>query len=105
MKRQIRRGVFESNSSSVHCITMCTKKDYERWRHGELVYNRWSEELIEITPLIMEEMKNDTIKHWQRQWLTYDQFDDYDYQDCETFYEELTTPGGEEVVAFGYYGE
>ena len=29
MKRQIRRGVFETNSSSTHSLTMCLKSDYE----------------------------------------------------------------------------
>ena len=31
MKRQIRRGVFETNSSSTHSITMCSNKEYEKW--------------------------------------------------------------------------
>lgn len=35
MKRQIRRGVFETNSSSTHSITMCMKSDYDRWSNGE----------------------------------------------------------------------
>ena len=29
MKRQVRRGVFETNSSSTHSITMCSNKEYE----------------------------------------------------------------------------
>ena len=31
MKRQIRHGVFETNSSSVHSITMCTKNEFNEW--------------------------------------------------------------------------
>ena len=30
MKKQIRRGVFETNSSSVHSLTMCMESDYDR---------------------------------------------------------------------------
>lgn len=29
MKKQIRRGVFETNSSSVHSLTMCTAEEYK----------------------------------------------------------------------------
>ena len=36
MKRQIRRGVFETNSSSVHSLTMCMKSDYSRWAKDNL---------------------------------------------------------------------
>ena len=37
MKRQIRRGVFETNSSSTHSLTMCLKSDYDRWNRGEVL--------------------------------------------------------------------
>lgn len=30
MKRQIRRGVFETNSSSVHSLTMCSDDEYKK---------------------------------------------------------------------------
>ena len=100
MRRQVRRGVFETNSSSVHSITMCTKSDYDKWRNGELVWNRWGEELVPITPQIKKSMDDD-----KRHYLTYEQFDDYDYIEHETFEDTFKTPNGEEVVSFGYYGE
>ena len=31
MKRQIRRGVFETNSSSTHSLTMCSEEEFEAW--------------------------------------------------------------------------
>jgi len=37
MKRQIRQGVFETNSSSEHSIAVVAYNDYERWQKGELV--------------------------------------------------------------------
>lgn len=37
MKRQIRQGVFETNSSSEHSIAIVAYNDYERWKKGELV--------------------------------------------------------------------
>lgn len=31
MKKQIRYEVFETNSSSVHSLTMCSSDEYEKW--------------------------------------------------------------------------
>lgn len=37
MKKQIRTGVFETNSSSEHALAVVAHDDYERWKKGELV--------------------------------------------------------------------
>ena len=37
MKEVIRRGLFETNSSSVHSITMCDDDTYTKWKNGELL--------------------------------------------------------------------
>lgn len=36
MKRQIRRGVYETNSSSTHSITMCSEKEYDEFEKGNI---------------------------------------------------------------------
>lgn len=100
MKRQVRRGVFETNSSSVHSITMCSKSDYDKWVAGELIYARWRDELVPITDKIRESMDSGS-----REYLTYGQFHDWEYMEYETFENTFKTPNGEKVVAFGYYGE
>ena len=99
MKRQIRRGVFETNSSSVHSLTMCMESDFNKWVTGELVWSRWGDELIPITDEIKKSIEED-----EREYLTYEQFNDYDYIDYETFEDSYTTPNGETVKSFGYYG-
>ena len=48
MKRQIRRGVFETNSSSVHSITMCSEDEYDKWIKGELIYDKYEGKLIQL---------------------------------------------------------
>ena len=99
MKRQIRRGVFETNSSSVHSLTMCMESDFNKWVTGELVWSRWGDELVPITDEIKKSIEED-----EREYLTYEQFNDYDYIDYETFEDSYTTPNGETVKSFGYYG-
>lgn len=33
---QVRQGVFETNSSSTHSITMCTKNEFNEWADGKI---------------------------------------------------------------------
>lgn len=37
MKVQIRHGVFETNSSSIHSLTICPLGDFNAFRKGDLV--------------------------------------------------------------------
>ena len=37
MKQQIRIGVFETNSSSTHALSVVEQEDYEQWKNGKLV--------------------------------------------------------------------
>lgn len=113
--RTIRRGVFETNSSSVHSLTIMTKKDYDGWTNENYMRNG--------TIYSFEEAKQEILKdEWFMQynghrvrtfteddWM--DQIYDADFQtkerfgeDYEQFEEYFTTPSGDEMVAFGYYG-
>lgn len=133
MKRQIRYGMFESNSSTTHVLYMVSGDAYEKYEQGGYLYDGYSigwkneeaapkkgeiysrEEVIEMIknnyknykPFNEDEMDEDEIK---------DEWDDIiweaefvseeaiENQDFETFYDSYRTPSGEEVVAFGYYG-
>ena len=127
MKRQIRRGVFETNSSSTHSLVMCLKSDYDRWANGELLlYTGWGygytedhqpkenhfytkEQVIEFERSSNYPPSDDM--DWNsseaedylsdREWRTYD---NYDNEYLEWFEDTFTTPSGETVVAFGQYG-
>ena len=37
---QIRRNVFETNSSSTHSITLCSVEDYNAWQEGKMYMHR-----------------------------------------------------------------
>lgn len=127
MKRQIRRGVFETNSSSTHSLTMCLKSDYDKWVNGELLlYTGWGygypedyqpkenhfytkEQVIEFEKSSYYPPSDDM--NWnseeaeehlrERDWCTYENYDN-DY--LEWFEDTFTTPSGEIVMAFGQYG-
>lgn len=124
---QIRNGVFETNSSSTHSITMCMESDYDKWIAGELYWDRWNEKLVskDTVDKFIKEAKNDFReenpeyiegdKDWEcrfEDYLYYDKdfayysYDEYcDRIEYETYVDTFTTPSGEKVVSFGYYGE
>lgn len=92
--KQIRRGVFETNSSSVHAITMCMKSDYDKWKNGELYWSRWNEQFV-----TKEFVQQDS---YPEDFYSYERYcDEIEY---EEFVDEFKTPNGDTVVAFGYYG-
>lgn len=98
MKLQIRKGVFETNSSSVHCMTMCSKSDFDDWKDGKLVYDYKNECLIPSNDSYYQEWLNDVDK--EDDYPCYYTFHDFMNMDrFETFYDSYNN-----VVAFGYFG-
>lgn len=91
----IRRNVFETNSSSTHSMTICTKSEYEQWKNGELLFDRYRDELVK--PEDIKE-KNDY------RYQTYDAYTNDDECYLEGYCESYTTPSGDEIVIFGEYG-
>lgn len=76
--KQIRVGVFETNSSSTHSITVCTKEEYEKLESGN--HEGLSDNMVES---YSEYLEND---------------------DLESYKKTYKTPNGEEIVIFGNYG-
>lgn len=89
MKRTIRFGVFETNSSSVHSLTIVDAETYEKFKNGELLMD-WDNNFVEPTD---ENLESDDVK-------SYEEYGD----DYEWFEKEFITKNGDKVVAFGYYG-
>lgn len=58
---QVRQGVFETNSSSTHTLTICSKEDYEDWERGDKFWldNDWGKLQTNksfVTPEELEEL-------------------------------------------------
>lgn len=123
----IRRGCFETNSSSVHSITMCMKKDYVEFTRGDkylikwysapkkfMTFDeviRWVADTRKLDCDAVEELNKmytnkdlEGVADYLRDYGIYSS-STYEDNDYEGFYEEFTTPDGETVVSFGYYGE
>lgn len=127
MKRQIRHGVFETNSSSTHSITMMMKDDYNRWSREDLYLYKGSgwgwdfgkpqfnklytrDEVIEFlrTNKYWDFSKEECLKDEEEFYSMCidDDFIPSDYQSdyLESYYSEFITPSGDTIVAFGEYG-
>lgn len=130
---QIRQGVFETNSSSTHSITMCSKDEYKKWMSGELYLNDdgwWGLDCMidakDKTFITKDEAisllggykycdySEETLRNLDDEEL-HEEFyengiyscEDYWERRCEwfeTFENDFTTESGDEVVAFGFYG-
>ena len=131
---QIRNNVFETNSSSTHSITMCSKETFEAWKKGELLFHYWKEkfensdklreDIVDEAKQDYESNKNPFMKEWddlneeaKTKWIDDYIHDHTDYNsdyrtygqfmndyELDTFISFYTTEGGEEIVAFGKYG-
>ena len=113
MKKQIRVGVFETNSSMTHALTICTEEEYEKWQNGEIFWDNFNDRMETKTrEELMKEFEEyeyrdryEDFDEWRREnksLLTYDEDDENYY--FEHFERCFTTPSGDEMVAFGYYG-
>lgn len=116
--KTIRRGVFETNSSSTHSFTVCTKDEYSKWKNGEVLLYRgkfYTEEAI-IEKLKQSSWYQENPVDWEDAEVVEEIFrdegiytmDGYDERvedrGLEQFGDTFTTPGGETIEIFGYYG-
>lgn len=112
---QVRQGVFETNSSSVHSLTMCSAEEYEKWRNGEVLYWREEDKFATKEEIIAELKAQSWYSNvkWDDEDCVRDVFSDEGVKTCEEYFDNYyfetfrcrhTTPSGDEVVAFGYYG-
>ena len=98
MKKQIRFGVFETNSSSTHSLCICTKEEFDKWVNGEVLYeHHWSGDNFVEIPKDYEENPDE-----YEDLQTYEQWSEDEY--LEYYEESYTTPSGDEIIVFGKYG-
>ena len=125
---QIRRNVFETNSSSTHSITMCMKGDYDLWVKDKVWFiDRYDAKFLPWDELIEYITKThhvdiDDIETIKRDYangyiervedlladydiFTYSSWMDKKHPDLERFTDEFTTPNGDIIKSFGYYGD
>lgn len=133
LREQIRKSVFETNSSSTHSLTMCSEASYDKWKNGEILINKYDggfttkEKIIEQAKKRKQEYeakKEAGEKLWRTcekyieattdeelfelekedDYATWDEYWDWAEESYSTFEEEYEIEDGKKVIAFGYYG-
>lgn len=113
MKRIIRRGTFETNSSSTHSLTFMSSEEYMKWKKSELYLDDWNDRFYtkdEFDNMVKECAKENDISidevlkkpSYYDLPKTYNQFFDEDYLEIEEY--EYTTTSGEKIKAVCKYG-
>ncbi len=108
--KKTRTGVFETNSSSTHSMSLFMKEDYDKWVSGELYFNVTEDELVteeeaklayfeeEGSYLEMKSVNEVDVKdmgypiYTHKEWMN--AFD-------EPIEESITTPKGDVVIGLG----
>ena len=133
MKRQVRYGTWETNSSSTHVLHICSKDEFEKWQNGEVIFDRWNEEFITPSDVTVEmqdleefysrkhkdpyvkkflELDEDEINQLRKEYIKDNEleangltYSDWKHDDyLDTFTERYTSKHGDEIVIFGKYG-
>ena len=119
--KKVRHGVFETNSSSVHTLTICTEDEYGLYTDGELLRCKFDwilkdtkykgrkfvtrEEAAEIEKAYLAK-HGETYDDESIEEFVHDDFESYDDEDeyLECYEEHFVSPSGDKMVAFGRYG-
>lgn len=105
MKKTVRRGIFETNSSMSHSLVIATKEDMKKWESGKLFYD-WRKKQL-VTKEEMERVINNPDNFYDRSdFESYDEFitGGEDWYSFETSGGTYTTPNGEELEWVAAYG-
>lgn len=110
----IRFRVFETNSSSTHSLCICTQDEFDAWQKGQLYYDSWNEKMVaekdipsearELINLDEDADENQDRYDEIRDAKSSYQTRDYEEEYLEWYKKTFTTPSGDRMVAFGWYG-
>lgn len=62
---KVRRGVFETNSSSTHSIVICSRKQFDEWKEGRCCFNIESETFVYPDKGKLEQYRKEAIEQYK----------------------------------------
>ena len=112
MKETVRTGVFETNSSSIHSLTLCSDDVYNKWKNGILLYSPGDQKfksVAEVDKDLIYNSETDDIEEVDMYELYYSYNDYWDIfinyvEGLQETFSEVKTIDGVMVRAFGYLG-
>lgn len=111
MKVQIRRGVFETNSSTVHSMTMCRSDEWNDWLNGKTMYMPDKQKFLptkeaeDYNCQLAEKEGTDFSDPYSVYWgCFYLSYENYVEFFCDNYNYDTFKGEKDGIVAFGYYG-
>ena len=121
MKIQVRKGTFETNSSSVHSLCFVSSSDFDRWMHeAEGTFYNLDDGILDAEAVEAEraEYEKARAECGQKIAPNVETFEDwmYHYRECFTrsnihnYYDNVdmetaAVPGNDELIAVSIYAE
>lgn len=91
--KQVRLGVFETNSSSTHAIVICTDEEYLNLKNYKMVIDRCGYKVIDISETILSS------EEFHNRYLTLNDW--YSQMEGDSSEKEYTTKSGDKIVILG----
>lgn len=89
--KQVRIGVFETNSSSTHSMVICTEEEFNKWMKGEVLMNLSEDTLVPVNEIPSEDMYDyGTVEQWEG--------------NLESSRVNYTSKSGDKIVILAKYG-
>ena len=104
---QIRKNVFETNSSSTHSLVITTEEEFEKFKNNELVYCEWKTGPFEqgkMYPKTEVDAYADAVGENFEDYNFYTASHIFENEYLESFEKKFITPSGDKMVAFGNFG-
>lgn len=87
--RQVRSGVFETNSSSTHSLTICTETEFDKWMAGNLVLDTYEGKFVKVNTKLTDKDKFDAERYYEKNkkafWKSWDQLSN---EEIEAWYKK-----------------
>lgn len=98
---QVRRSIFETNSSSIHSLTFVTSDEMDSFKAGTLLFDRWSDKLVTKE----EAERNEDHSYYLPRFIPYDELYRIGYEyGGEAWAESRELPDGDVAHFICYYG-
>ena len=85
---------FSIDFSHISISLYTLEDDFNKFKDGELIYDRWDEELVDASKVNLDEDEDN--QYWTEE--------DFGGEWYEVSYDAFTTPSGDKMVAMCYYG-
>lgn len=100
---QVRHGIFETNSSSMHSLTFISDEEMEAFKCGELLFDTWGDVLV--TREEAEMVERGRVNYSGERFYNYDNLSELGYYyGGEAYCSTATLPDGHHANYICYYG-